>query len=212
MKDPAGMPVEGNADVRRKPPAMLPGAVSTVRLDLSIHRSQWSLREKVRRAIWIMAWTTFGRWGPRFLSPVRVALLRHFGAHIGSGCMICGRVKVLMPWNLELGDHSVLAERVDVYNFGMVRIGRQSCISQGVWLCTGTHDVRQADFALRWLPITIGDSAWIGGEALVLPGAIIGDGTVVGARAVVSGELDAWTIYAGNPARNLGPRELQASS
>jgi len=180
---------------------------ATVRLDLSRH--PWTWREKIRRGFWMLTWRLLGTYGPRLLSPLRIALLRLFGARIGAGCKVCGHVKVLMPWNLELGDCSVLSERVDVYNFAFVRIGRQTCISQGSWLCTGTHDHRQWDFPLCWSPIVIGDSAWIAAEALVLPGTRVGDGVVVGARAVVSGDLEAWTVYAGNPARRLGARSLR---
>ena len=48
--------------------------------------------------------------------------------------------------------------------------------------------------------IEIGSDVWIGTEALVLPGARIGHGAIVGARAVVSGEVPPYAVVAGNPA------------
>jgi len=178
-----------------------------LRLDTSRH--PWTLRQKLWRGVWMLVWTMFGQPGPRVFSPWRSLLLRAFGARIGRGVKVCGRVKVLMPWNLELGDFAVLAERVDVYNFAQVTIGAQSCISQGSWLCTGSHDHSLPDFPLYWKPISIGSSVWIAAEAFLHPGTQVGDGAVVGARAVVAGVLEPWTIYAGNPGRRVGPRRIR---
>jgi putative colanic acid biosynthesis acetyltransferase WcaF len=180
---------------------------------ISLQRSQqaWSLGHRILRGTWIATWYLLVRPGPRRFSPWRVWLLRMFGAKIGRDCRVCPGVKVLMPWNLEMGDYSVLGDRVDVYNFAKVVIGTQTCISQGVWLCTGSHDHRLEDFPLIWKPIEVGDFAWLAAEAFIHPGTRVGKGCVVGARAVASGDLAEWTIYAGNPARPVGRRELNAS-
>jgi acetyltransferase-like isoleucine patch superfamily enzyme len=50
-------------------------------------------------------------------------------------------------------------------------------------------------------PVTVGDAVWIGFESVVLPGVSIGEGVVVGARSVVAGDCEPWTVMAGNPAR-----------
>jgi maltose O-acetyltransferase len=52
----------------------------------------------------------------------------------------------------------------------------------------------------------VGDRAWIGYRAIVLPGVSIGEGAVVGAGAVVSRDVPPFTIVAGNPARPIGER------
>jgi putative colanic acid biosynthesis acetyltransferase WcaF len=117
-------------------------------------------------------------------------------------------VKVLMPWNLEIGDFVAIAEGVDIYNFASVTIGSQSCISQRVWLCTGSHDYRRASFPLVSQPISIGTSVWIAAEAFLHPGTTVPTGAVIGARCVASGTLSAWTVYAGNPARPIKSRSI----
>ena len=53
-------------------------------------------------------------------------------------------------------------------------------------------------------PITIGDNAWIGMRAILLSGATVGEGAIVGAAAVVDFEVPPYTIAAGNPARIVG--------
>ena len=51
------------------------------------------------------------------------------------------------------------------------------------------------------LPVTIGNDVWIGHGAVILKGVRIGDRSVVGARAVVTRDVPADTVVAGNPAR-----------
>lgn len=50
-------------------------------------------------------------------------------------------------------------------------------------------------------PIRIGNKAWVGMNAIILKGVSIGEGAVVGAGAVVTHDVPAWTVVAGNPAR-----------
>lgn len=59
-------------------------------------------------------------------------------------------------------------------------------------------------------PVTLGDGVWLGFDACVLPGVTIGDGAIVGARSVVTEDIPAYSIAAGNPARivrQLDPEE-----
>ena len=51
------------------------------------------------------------------------------------------------------------------------------------------------------LPVSIGDSAWLGGGAIICPGVTIGENTVVGAGSVVTRDLPANVVAAGNPCR-----------
>jgi virginiamycin A acetyltransferase len=52
----------------------------------------------------------------------------------------------------------------------------------------------------------VGNDVWIGMEALILPGARIGDGAIIGARAVVSGEVPPYAVVVGNPGRVVRKR------
>lgn len=52
----------------------------------------------------------------------------------------------------------------------------------------------------------IGHDVWIGTRATILPGARIGSGTIIGAGAVVAGDIPAYSLVAGNPARVIRPR------
>lgn len=167
-------------------------------MSLKQSRHDWSLTHKLARGLWMLVWGVCRR-GPRFLSRFRIALLRLFGARIGRQVLVCGNVKVLMPWNLEIADCTAISEGVDIYNFAKVRIGSNTVVSQRVWLCTGSHDYNDPTFPLTWKDISVGDATWIAAESFVAPGVQIGDGVVVAARSVVTRHLDNWSVYGGNP-------------
>jgi putative colanic acid biosynthesis acetyltransferase WcaF len=145
-------------------------------------------------------------WFP--LYSLKRRLLRLFGATIGKGVVIKPHVRIKYPWRLRVGDHSWIGEGVWIDNLADVHIGRSVCVSQGVYLCTGSHDHRQVTFDLVVAPIAVGDEAWIAARAVLLPGAAIPAGVVVAAGSVVPGRvsLPEGVIVAGVPARMVGLR------
>jgi acetyltransferase-like isoleucine patch superfamily enzyme len=58
-------------------------------------------------------------------------------------------------------------------------------------------------------PIEIGSNVWVGFDACILPGVKIGEGSIVGARSVVTEDVPPYTIVAGNPARTIRAVERQ---
>ena len=133
-------------------------------------------------------------------------LLRAFGAKIGEGVVIKPRVNVHFPWKLEVGDHAWIGEEVFILNFEAVKIGAHACISQRAFLCTGNHDYRDPQFSYRNAPIRIGAGAWVGAGVFVGPGVEVGDEAVAAAGAVITRNVTANTIVAGNPASERGSR------
>ncbi|MCT0200798.1 putative colanic acid biosynthesis acetyltransferase [Synechococcus sp. CS-1325] len=105
-----------------------------------------------------------------------------------------------------MADYSTLGRRVIVYSMAPICLGVRAVVSQGVHLCTGSHDHQSENFQLYAQPITIGADAWICAEAFLGPGVSIGDGSVIGARAVATRDQPAWMVCAGNPCRPLKPR------
>jgi putative colanic acid biosynthesis acetyltransferase WcaF len=90
-----------------------------------------------------------------------------------------------------------------------ITLSAHALVSQRAFLCAGTHDISDPEFALTTAPITIGPEAWIAAEAFVAPGVTVGEGAVLGARAVAFRDLEAWTVYAGNPAKPIKRRTLR---
>jgi len=161
--------------------------------------------EQMMRVLWAGVSPLF-RLSPRVFWAWRVFLLRLFGARIGRKVHVYPSARIYFPWNLEIGDWSAVGEGACIYNLGPIRIGRHVTISQYAHLCAGTHDYRDPSFPLLKTPITIEDQAWICADAFIGPGLTVRQGAVVGARAVVVGNVDAWKIVAGNPARVIRER------
>uniref|UniRef100_E1T8G7 Colanic acid biosynthesis acetyltransferase WcaF n=1 Tax=Burkholderia sp. (strain CCGE1003) TaxID=640512 RepID=E1T8G7_BURSG len=138
---------------------------------------------------------------------VRVALLRLFGARIGSGCRFVHPLRVKAPWNLEVGDKCWFGVDVWIYNQAPIRIGSNVCISQGTFLTAGSHDM-STTMDLRVAPIVIEDGVWITSKCVVQMGVTIGRSAVVTPMSVVHRSLEAGGVYGGNPCRFLRKRFL----
>lgn len=165
-----------------------------MRLDLFRNHNFERGASRLKEAFWLLVSGIFiESWLPG--SKWRVAVLTLFGARIGAGVVIKPGVKVKFPWRLEVGNHSWIGERVWIDNLAHVTIGKHTCLSQGAYLCTGSHDWSSENFDLVIGPITISDHAWICACSTLAPGSSIGEGAVVamGVRAV--GEIEAWTVY-----------------
>lgn len=161
---------------------------------------------RVRELLWLIVRRTF------FLHSVlpaygfRRVLLRRFGARIGSHVVIKPGVKVTFPWRLTIGENSWVGEDVFVHNLDRVAIGNGVCVSQRVFLCTGSHDWRDPKFSLVTRPIVIEDGAWVCANVFVAPGVTIGKEAVVTAGSVVTRDLPAGMVCSGNPCVPVKPR------
>ncbi|MBS1722245.1 MAG: WcaF family extracellular polysaccharide biosynthesis acetyltransferase [Armatimonadetes bacterium] len=169
----------------------------------------FSLANRMRRFLWNFACLLLFRPTPRQLNAWRASVLRMFGAKIGQGCNVRATAKIWAPWNLEMGDFSAIADDVNVYSMAVIKLGSKVVVSQGAHLCSGTHDYESENFQLYARPITIGDSAWICTECFIGPGVTVGEGAVVGARAVATKDVPAWTVCAGNPCKPIKPRVIR---
>jgi putative colanic acid biosynthesis acetyltransferase WcaF len=128
-------------------------------------------------------------------SRLRVLILQAFGARIGTGVLIKPHVRVKFPWRLSAGAYSWIGEDVWIDNLERVSIGAQCCISQGVYLCTGSHDWSKETFDLITKPIYIENGAWICAKATVGPGVRVGEGAVLTLGSVTTRDLEPWTCY-----------------
>ncbi|OBB44630.1 acetyltransferase [Mycobacterium sp. 852002-51961_SCH5331710] len=148
--------------------------------------------------LWLMSRGLLMKWWcPNAL---RIAVLRLFGAEIASGVKIRHEVKIHWPWKLAVGRDSWIGEEVWILNLEPVRIGSDTCISQGAFLCTGSHDRRSPSFEFDNAAIVVGSSVWVAARAIILRGVHIGDGVTVGASAIVAGDIPSGTtVFAARP-------------
>ena len=164
---------------------------------------------KLRECLWLLVSLFLFRLCPFSLSSLKCAILRAFGAKIGRDVVIKPQVKITFPWKLEIGDFVWLGEQCWLLNLDRITIGSNVCISQSAFLCTGNHNYRLQTFDLIVKPITIEDGAWLGAGCWVGPGVKIGSHSVLAACSVMTGDMEPWGIYQGNPAVFIKRRTIE---
>jgi putative colanic acid biosynthesis acetyltransferase WcaF len=142
-------------------------------------------------------------------SPLKVFLLRLFGASVGKAVVIKPSVNIKYPWKLTIGNHSWIGEQVWIDNLAMVFIGDNVCISQGAFLLTGNHNYKKTSFDLMPGTITIEEGVWIGAKAIVCPGVACASHSILSVASVAAGNLEPYGIYKGNPAVKINERIIE---
>lgn len=177
------------------------------KIDLSKYENHLGRKHQVIRLVWGIVWS-LGTWFlPRSMGMGwKRMLLRLFGAKIHPTANIYSSVKVYYPANLTMEANSCLADDVDCYNVAPIKVGSNTTVSQGAYLCTASHDVTDPLNPLITAPIVLDDQAWIGARAYIGMGVKIGQGAVVGATASVYKDVEPWTIVGGNPSKFLKKR------
>ncbi len=173
-------------------------------------KPQTTLQNRLARAAWSVACALLFRPSPRPLHAWRAWVLRCFGAKLGSNCHIYPRARIWAPWNLQCGDVVAIADDAEIYNAWPVSLDSYSTISQQAYLCSASHDVDDPRFPMTGAPIRIGSRAWVCARAAVMPGVTLHEGAVLGAGAVATKDLDAWSIHGGVPARFIRTRRRNA--
>jgi putative colanic acid biosynthesis acetyltransferase WcaF len=138
-------------------------------------------------------------------SRLRAAVLRAFGAQIGTGVRLRPRLRVKFPWKLAIGDRTWIGEAVWIHNQDRVDIGADVVVSQGTFITTGTHAFRD-DMALLTRPVVIEDGVWLTARCVVLAGSRIGRNALVTPNTVVRGAVPAGVMFGSSEGRVLGRR------
>lgn len=126
--------------------------------------------------------------------------------HIGRKSSIHRCCRFYCPSNVTIGAHTVINREVLLDGRSGLTIGDNVSISEGVVILTLEHDPNSPTFENRGAPVVIHNRAFIGTQAMILPGVTIGEGAIVAARAVVTRDVLPYTIVAGVPARPIGER------
>lgn len=142
-------------------------------------------------------------WVPRTW---RVRALRRPGVDVGWANIYPG-VTILGTGSLRIGHNSMINRGCVIDVSADVSIGADVHLGHQVLVVTSTHDL-VSDARRRAGPrldraVSIGDGAWLGARTTVLPGVVIGAGSVVAAGALVSSDVPPDSLYGGVPARLL---------
>ena len=139
----------------------------------------------------------------------RTDLLRELLGQLGENSWIEQPFHCDYGAQISLGDQVFINYDCIFLDVAQITIGRRVLIAPRVGLYTAGHptapEARANDLEYG-RPIVIQDDVWLGGNTVVLPGVTIGAGTVVAAGSVVTRDLPAGVLAAGNPCRVV--REL----
>ncbi len=151
----------------------------------------------------------FRAWGKRLFSfpellnrNLRRSGLKSKGAMIAETAEI-GKAEIKGPAKLLSVGKETFLGRIKIALHDEVKIGERVCINDGVEILTASHDVNDPQWKHVKSKIIIEDYVWVGTGAMILPGVVLGRGSVIGARAVVSKSVASNAIVVGNPAKTL---------
>lgn len=142
---------------------------------------------RMKRLAKMMDWAILEPLAPRKLRPV---IMRKMGCHVGKGCYI--------------GDFV----RIDPSHPDMITVEDNVSIASGARLLCHQRDFTNYHVGSDYMklgytikPIVLKKGCLVGMESMVLPGVTVGEGAIIGAGSLVSKDVPAWTIAAGNPAK-----------
>jgi putative colanic acid biosynthesis acetyltransferase WcaF len=172
----------------------------------SPYESPWSGTNRFMRVLWEFCWFFFCAWTPKPLNEWRLFWLRVFDAKIDGTPFVHQRARIAIPWNLTLHDRACLGDRANAYSLGEIEIGARATVAQEAYLCAAGHDFERPEIPLVIAKITIGEDAFVGARAFVMPGVTVGSRAIIGACSVVTRDVPENVIAAGNPCKVLHSR------
>ena len=137
---------------------------------------------------------------------IRRFFYRISGVKIGKGSTIHMGACFYDPKNIVIGQDTIIGENAVLDGRDKLVIGNHVDIASEVMIYNAEHDVQSSDFRAITSPVTIEDYVFIGPRAIILPGVRIKKGAVVGAGAVVTKDVEEFTIVGGVPAKPIKDR------
>lgn len=124
---------------------------------------------------------------------------------IGKRTYINGGTNLISINQIEIGDDVTISWGVYVYDHNSHSLDDKDRIEDIKRARNDYYAKRNFSFSKDWstvksAPIKIGNKVWIGFNAIILKGVTIGEGAIIAAGAVVTKDVPAWTVVAGNPA------------
>ena len=134
----------------------------------------------------------------------RQQLLRGLVGSLGEGSLILPRFQCHYGTYISIGANSVLNYDAILLDCAPITIGDDVSIGPRAQLLTALHPIDDHEpdgKAGVGVPIVIGNNVWMGAGVIVCPGVRIGDNSVIGAGSVVTKDVSAHVLAAGNPCR-----------
>ena len=172
-----------------------------------VDRGPGALRASANHGGDVLRWMIRVSPATSYLLPIslRRGLLRLAGCRIGAqvtGLRGCG----FETKRVTIGDGCFVNVGCWFEGAGRIDIGRNVFLGPQVMILTSIHEIDSGGQAAR-VPVpghvVIGDQCWLGARATIMPGVTIGEGTIIGAGAVVTKDCEPGAVYVGVPARRV---------
>ena len=122
---------------------------------------------------------------------------------------------IMVPQQLEIGDNTSISSFTTIFATYGVTIGKNCLISSNVGISSYNHIQNSINRRIEEnqdykysKSVRIGDNVWIGMNACILPGIEIGNNSIIGSGSVVTKNIPANEIWAGNPAKFIKKLEI----
>ena len=136
-------------------------------------------------------------------NPLRNFYLRIFGIILGNKSSIHRKCKFFHIGNLKIGQNSVVNWGCYLDNRRGIFIGNNVGIAHNTKIYTLGHDLNDPKFRSKGKPVYIEDNVFIFSNSIIMPGVTIGEGAIILAGSVITKDIEAWTIWGGNPAKKI---------
>jgi acetyltransferase-like isoleucine patch superfamily enzyme len=131
------------------------------------------------------------------------------GMKIGIGSTLHMGTRLYDPANITIGNDTVIGEGAVLDGRAPLHIGDHVDFATEVMIYNAQHNLESPTFIAEMAPVVIKDYVFIGPRAIILPGVTIEKGAVVAAGAVVTKNVEAFSIVGGIPAKVIGERNLK---
>ena len=135
-------------------------------------------------------------------------ILKQLLPHKGENITILSPVCTDYGYNCFIGNETFINHNAYLMDCAPITIGKHCFIGPNCGMYTAIHPIvaKERNQGLEMAkPITIKDNVWIGGDVTILPGVTIGEGSVIGAKSLVTKDIPANVIAVGNPCRVVRP-------
>ncbi len=172
---------------------------------------------KIKKLLCLVAYYGFAKYLPSSTSPMThwTRIIRRIICHpifdkCGDNVNIESGARFANGGGISIGSGSGLGVNCSVH--GPLRIGDNVMMGPDVTILTHTHNIERTDIpmgrqGMREAEVIIGNDVWIGMRVIIMPGVKVGDGAVIGAGAVVTKDIPAFTVVGGVPAKVIKYRK-----